>query len=223
MSEFVWNVEEQKLRELSKEEIIDKYIKSDEYSIQEMQDAMDKYGNAPKWSIIWEKFELFQKEKDTIKKDKYGHYNTNSLNAWCKKNGVPQKGYDKRPGSYNMGYYWNVNIVTMTKEHIENIIPDLFYNLLDKLRARENSWFKDHDEYTLKCRKIEENISNHLPMPFDEKIHFNSFFNGWIYRYEPEGKRKLTMEELDKVIIFQNAVATAIKNVIDTQSPRIEL
>ena len=110
MSEFVWNVEEQKLRGLSKEEILDKYVRCSAYSLQEMQDAMDKYGNTAKWSVIWEKFELFQKEKDTIKKDKYGHYNTNSLNAWCKKNGVPQKRYNTSPGSYSMGYYCNINI-----------------------------------------------------------------------------------------------------------------
>ena len=58
MSEFIWNVEEQKLRELSREEILNKYVKSDVYSLQEMQDAMDKYGNTAKWSVIWEKFEL---------------------------------------------------------------------------------------------------------------------------------------------------------------------
>lgn len=224
MSEFVWNVEEQKLRELSKEEILDKYVRSGVYSLQEMQDAMDKYGNTAKWSIIWEKFELFQKEKDTIKKDKYGHYNTISLNAWYKKNGVPQKDYSgRKPGSYSMGYYCNINITWKTREEIEGLIPSCFYQLLEKLKARENNWFKDHDEYTIKCRMIEENINNHLPVPFEEDIHFSAFFDGWIYRYEPEGKRKLTMEELDKIIVFQNAIANAIKNVVDTQSPNITI
>lgn len=223
MSEFIWNVEDQKLRELSKDEILDKYVKSNIYSLQEMQDAMDKYGNTAKWSVIWEKFELFQKEKDTIKKDKNGHYNTNSLNAWCKKNGVPQKGYNNSPGSYSMGYYRYINITTYDKDCIETLIPDLFYQFLDRLKGKEKDWFRDHDEYTIKCDKIYENINKHYPMPFSEDIHFSAFFDGWIYGYHPEQKRKLTMEELDKIIIFQNAVANAIKNVIDTQSPRIEI
>ncbi len=224
---FEWKIEDLKYMNMTSKDF-DAISKSGEYSLQEMQDAMDEYGNYTKWSLIWEKYELFQREKNTIKiqKNSYGSYipyNTNSLNAWCRKNGIPQSGYSTSAGYYKFGFN-GVSITTESRERILESVPYIFAKFLEFLKLKEKEWFHDHDEYSLKLDKIRDNIDNkHLPLPFEGKYAYSFFFDGTIIDSKTKKCRTLTLDELNKIIIFQNAVETAIKNVFDTQNPMITI
>jgi hypothetical protein len=234
MAKFVWNVEDMKYRNLTTEDFKN-IANSGEYSLQEMQDAWDEYTNATwKWTRVWEVFNLFEAEKDTIKSkgtDWRGrpYYNTNSLKAWANRNKVPYNSYYNTAGSFSYGWHRAVSSVNVTREEIEADIPLVFADLLSRLKDREQTYFLEHDEYSIKLAKINENLENHLPMPLKDDVSYYSHpFKGVIVKHNKDAcykdkERQLTIEELDKIIIFQNEVATAIKNVIDTKSPNIDI
>lgn len=228
---FTWDVRETKYKDMDIKEITN-LANSGQYSLQEMQDAWDEYGDRWKWTRIWEVFNLFEAEKGTIKlKSEHPRwdgsidYNTNSLKAWCKRNNVPVDVYGTC-GLYSYSWHGSVKAINTTKERIEKDIPLVFAKLIEVLRDKEKTYFLEHDEYSIKLTKINENLNNNLPMPLKKGISYYSHpFRGIIVRHDENNdtERKLTMEELDKIIIFQNEVAIAIKNVIDTKSPQIEV
>lgn len=228
MAKFVWNIEELKYKDKSNDELY-KIAENGQYTIQEMQDAIDEYGIGTKCKFIMEKHRLFEAEKDTIKKqkDRYTgreekYYNTNSLNAWCKKNGVSQGGYLHSAGEYCL-YGEHIN-VTWDDDTINKRIPYIFSRFLQSLKSEEKEYFEDHDEYSIKIAMIKENHKEKgLPYPFKENVKTSIFFDGRIYDEKTKVERKLTLEELNKIIVFQNAVANAIKNVFDTQNPNIQV
>lgn len=228
---FTWDVKEMKYKDMDSNQIHE-LANSGQYSLQEMQDAWDEYTDTWKWTRIWEVFNLFEAEKGTIKLksicprwDGSMNYNTNSLKAWCKRNKVPVDVYGTC-GLYTYGWHQSIRAINTTKEEIEESVPYVFEKLIERLRDKENTYFLEHDEYSIKLAKINENLNNNFPMPLKEGISYYSHpFRGIIVRHDKNNdtERKLTMEELDKIIIFQNEVATAIKNVIDTKSPQIEV
>ena len=146
----------------------------------------------------------------------------------CKRNKVPVNAYGNC-GLYSYGWHQSVRAINTTKEKIEESVPYTFAKLIETLRDKEKTYFLEHDEYSIKLAKIDENLKNKLPMPLKEDVSYYSCpFRGIIVKHDKDDyhkdiERKLTLEELDKILLFQNEVATAIKNVIDTKSPQIDI
>lgn len=232
MAKFTWNVKDLKFKDMDSK-AIHNYVETCGYSLQEMQDAWDEYSSYYwKWTDIWRTYNLFESEKDTIKvkgTDWYGRteYNTNSLKAWAKKHNIPVDAYNT-VGYYTYSWHTGVHAVNTTKEKIESNVPYVFERLITLLKDKEYKYFIETDERQIKLSTISDNIKEGYPMPFKKDIHYSEFpFRGTIWREDKDGNekeyRELTMDELNQIIVFHNAIANAVKNVIDTQSPNIDV
>ena len=168
-----------------------------------------------KFIRVLELIDLFEKEKNTVKRDSYG-YKTTSLKAWINRNKANSYLDDffhygdilrYKNGSSN--FYIQDMVYAKNKTKFINVV---FVTTLIKLRSKELEYYLDHDEYTILKRKWEDE-------------HISEF--GVILSYHSSGRitirskennsldRDITIEELKQLLEMNNKVKAYIQKLTD--------
>lgn len=219
--EFKWNVEEQKLRELSNIEIS---CLAGTYTTQEKMDAIDTYGNFKhKFTEVLEKAKLFEEQKLTIKHtitrtwsgNTNINYNTNSFKAWCRRNGLKEDG--RFPFDYSHDIYIKYIYDFRDVEYLKRQVDEIFRSMLIKLRREEEIYFKEHDSYWILTNEVMK-ISRRYASPKGSNISFCS--DGTILVHEDEEDYDkyhiATIEELEKLKEFYKGIDKLTKEYYNT-------
>ena len=147
----------------------------------------------------------FQREKDTIKKDKKGGLNIASYRAWLKRNDNGEIDCEYRLGrvrfyqiSYDHGYY--ISSLGEPDKRSE-FIKNEFHKLLSQLRKKEYQYYLDHDEYTILKRKLEKS-----EYTFGVHIGFCSNGRVLVYDNDTNAERDITIDELKTLLAMNKQV-----------------
>ena len=158
-----------------------------------------------KLSYLLNLIEKFNKEKESLPKDKYGFIKTVSLKAWINRN---DKKYG-RPIIDNWYQYGSYNIIGVRRwitnnnkghyDTYENLVDEVFHRQLKLLKEQEYEYFLEHDEYSILKEKFRNKNYN---TTFGVNIAMCS--NDEIYVFEDDHSiydkdnyyRKITIEEL---------------------------
>lgn len=224
---FIWKVEEQELRKHGYKQL--KYA----FDRDEKIEAIDTYGNfRDKLADIIEKKALYDEaiaNGEIKSKNTYSGVvpNTNSLKAWCKRNGVFDGGDYSRPTNYYFdGVILNFSDYTMTGKFLDDTIDKIFDSMLFELKWEETKYFKEHDEYSITCNKLEEYVNDYY-YKVPEGIHLSFWSSGEIDIYENEDNKEttnheITLEEAQKLIKFYEGLDKVVKeyynnNIVDIE------
>lgn len=206
---FEWKVEDMALLNeennifIGKEKI---YKCEQELSREDKIAFVDSLQNG-KLSYILSLIEKFDKEKDSLSKDKYGEIRTVSLKAWIRKNdtksiidnwyrygdyeivgviGDVEKGYSK--GFYNI---------------YNDFVDEVFHCQLKKCREKEYQYFLEHDEYSILKKKFIE-LKEAYNTTFGVNIVISSNNDVLIYGdfadFDDDKCRDITIDELKYLI-----------------------
>ena len=211
--EFIWNVEEQKLKNRNLE-----YMLGD-YSQEEMINAIARYNDnidILKQIELRNQFledaknGLIKESKQWIDGDRCcNHYNYASLKSWLKKQGVEIEWWQDSYGDLmylsrkGIGSCWSHSAYCSlddSEERFERYIEDIFYHTLSNLASKERNWFNANDEWTVENNKYVSRC--HYDMgTYTEFGSWNP--SGETYCGEDHNKtRKLTLEELKSLNTF---------------------
>lgn len=155
----------------------------------------------------------WEKEKDTLPKDNYGYPKTVSKKAWIRRN-------DKREIiniEYDIGTYYlfKTKFLEMTTTcpsteygyHLEytgnHIVHQWFHDLLKQLAQEERKYFKKHDPFQIKLKKVKD-YGNQYREYFD-CLELNDII--W------NNKEDVPEEHLDKYIAAYQRLEAEIKRI----------
>lgn len=153
-----------------------------------------------KLSYILELADKFEKDKETLPKDKWGHVKTVSLKAWLKRNDTRKIVDDKF--HYGEIYFLHCSryIYCLNKRQgygiYEDYVNEVFHKQLQKCEAMEKQYFLEHDEYSILKQKFRDKKYN---TTFG--VHTAMCSNGDVYVVDDDGnKREITIDELKELI-----------------------
>ena len=209
--EFVWNVEEQKLRNRNLENML--Y----DYSQDEMIAAIARYNehiDILKQIELRKQF-LEDAAKGLIKESKQwidgdrccNHYNYASLKSWLKKQGVEIEWWQDSYGDLmylsrkGLGSCWSHSAYCSlddSEERFNNYIIDIFYHTLNDLVSKEKIWFNANDEWTIENNKL----ANRCHYDMGTYTGLSIWSSGEVYCVENDIPRKLTIDELKTINNF---------------------
>lgn len=219
--EFKWNVEEQKLRELSNIEIS---CLAGTYTTQEKMDAIDTYGNFKhKFTEVLEKAKLFEEQKLTIKHtitrtwsgNTSINYNTNSFKAWCRRNGLKEDG--RFPFDYSHDIYIKYIYDFEDVEYLKRQVDEIFRSMLIRLRRKEEIYFKEHDSYWILTNEVTEIGERYASPKTLNGSHICFCSDGTIHVYiNDDDYHVATIEELGKLKEFYKGIDKLTKEYYNT-------
>lgn len=203
---FQWNVEDMALLNQKGGVFIDKekiYDCERDMSREEKIAFVDNMQDG-KLSHILELIEKFEKDKDNLPKDQWGHVKTVSIKAWIKRNDTK---YDK-PILDDYYYHGSFNLLgiqryiqTNTKrdhDTYEDLVDEAFHCQLKKCEQMEKKYFLEHDEYSILKTKFKDYMKSY-GTTFG--VHIITSSNGYIYVGEDfDNKRELSIDELKELI-----------------------
>ena len=151
-----------------------------------------------KLSYLLELIEKFNVDKDTMPKDQWGNVKTVSLKAWIKKNdtkyGRPIVDNDYRYGRYfvlGMERYITSNSKGCYDTY-EDLVDELFHRQLKTCEQEEQSYFLEHDEYSILKRKFGEMMDKYsTTFGVSIVISGNNYYVG-----DFKENREITIDEL---------------------------
>lgn len=223
---FEWNVEELKLRnEQLKGGVYlgNEYIFACERELtkEEKIDFVDKMQNG-KLSYILELVEKFNNEKDNLPKDNWGNVKTVSLKAWTKRNDNKYGDTDysrvidswyKYGRIYFLGCERNICCDFLDRkanyDTYSNYVDEIFHRQLKQCLNKENLYFKEHDEYEVLKKKVEDKMHEygttfgvHIAWGSDLKLYDNN-----------DNSRRFTIDELKLLLSKYEELGKAIENI----------
>ena len=229
--EFVWNVEEQKLRSL---DAYDVDSLAEKYTTEEKIAAIDKYssyGFKVAQQIELRNQFIIDAEKGLIKETKqwkesngdwwYNQYNFASLKSWLVKHGrviYSYENYDSilKLEGYDVWSTWHAYCkLNGSDEELEQYVNDLFCRMVrTHLGNEEDKWFRAHDEWTIEHNKFHNRHhygNEHINLGFwssgDWEIRGED--NEEIYRFNP------TVEQLKTLNAFYDDIEASIEALIE--------
>ncbi len=225
--EFTWKLEDMALRAMNNWDF--KHLKN-QYTREEKIRMIDTYGEYRyKLVDVFEAKKLFEAEKDTIKHQisKYtgkptSEFNTNSLKAWCRKHNIPDGGGYSTPTEYHFSFGTSFTLIYMdvNSDSVDDKINALFYDTLCKLRHKEESYFREHDEYFILSKKL-QNMEYNGRRPDGIGIGYCSDGHTYIHpvtddeEYNDAHERDVTVEELRKLVDFYDGLNEVINKYFD--------
>lgn len=226
--EFTWKLEDMALRAMSVGDF--KHLKN-KYTREEKINMIDTYGEYRyKLADVFKAKKLFDAEKDTIKHkiSKYtgkptAELNTNSLKAWCRKYGIPDGGGYSTPTEYHFNWSTSFTLIyidDVNSERITERINSLFYDTLCKLRRKEESYFREHDEYFILSNKL-QHMEYNGRRPDGVGIGYCSDGHTYIHPvtedevYDDTHERDATVEELRTLVNFYEGLNEVIDKYFD--------
>lgn len=200
---FTWTLEDLKLKDKGYKDF-EQMAK--DMTTEELENAIDEYGNNRySTSFYKEMREQFQNDvkADLIKRSTYGSFNMNSLKAWRRKNGLTTSySYDYELEGLGFMGFRNFMSFKLNDEQMRNGWEYTFIKMCESLRSKEQTYFNEHDEYTILEKEVGEFILEFGRLETitikGVNIWCGSSFsiveedeNGYI-----KNRRKATMEEL---------------------------
>lgn len=228
--EFIWNVEEQKLKNL------DSYgIESlaENYTMEEKIVAIDKYSDysfkVAQQVLLRNQF-IADAKNGLIKETRqwkesngnwwYNQYNFASLKAWLTKHGRKIYSYESYDNIYRLEGFdswstWKAHCkLNGSDENLENYVNDLFCRMIhNHLRYEEFDWFSQHDEWTIEQKKFYDR--HHYG---NERTNLGFWSDGdWEVHEDEDHSRKFkpTVEQLKTMNAFYDDIEASIKALIE--------
>lgn len=228
--EFIWNVEEQKLKNLDSYDVDSL---AENYTTEEKIVAIDTYGNynfkVAQQVSLRNQF-ITDAKKGIVKENKqwkesngcwlYNQYNFASLKAWLIKHGrriYCFEDYDDlfRLEGFDTWSTWHADCkLNGSDENLEDYIDDLFCRMVyNFLRNEEIKWFAEHDEWTIEQKKFFDR--HHYG---NERTNLGFWSSGEWEVHEDENhsrKFKPTVEQLKAINAFYDDIEASIEALIE--------
>lgn len=217
---FTWTLEDLKLKDKNYNDF-EQMAK--DMTTEELENAIDEYGsNKYSTSFYKEMRERFQNDvkADVIKRGTYGSFNMNSLKAWRRKNGLSTSySYDYELEGLGFMGYKNFMSFKLNDEQMRNGWEYTFIKMCESLRSKEQTYFGEHDEYTIIKREVYEFINE---FGFKPIKGIEVWMGTGITLVKTDengmkvGERKITLEELKTLKEYYLGLQKVIDEYKDT-------
>lgn len=163
--------------------------------------------------------EKFEKEKDNLKKDQFGNVKSISLQAWLRKN-------DER-NFISADTHWHFGMISYygIKRYIENnplttksycnlyddFVDEIFHRVLNRKLNEEKDYFREHDKYAVKRKRIRE-YERKYDTAFGVEMYMNS---DRLFLRQDRAERDLTEEEIDDIISKYEQIDALIEKLTE--------
>lgn len=220
---FKWNVEEQKLRNMSATFMMVEVMK---YSREEKIEFINWYCEyANKRFDITYVLDLKEKLLNAnLKKDDLNRIKTTSLKAWLKKNDI--KNAVDRDYSYGQVYFLGCkrniqsDIFLGHKSYgsfdsFDDYVDEITYRVFHELKHEEEKWFEEHDEYHILHKQLKDTryVKSCYPIGWSSAGYFFWSEHDETIPSELKGE-KLTIDEMKKLIEIDEELKDQVRRII---------
>lgn len=158
---------------------------------------------------LWERW---TDDVDSLKKDKWGNVQTNSLRAWLRKND-DRKIFNREICNYGFGYFmgtrrWiydlndGIHKGNACGDMYTDLVDELFYRTLVKCYKEEVADQEAHDPYIIASRRVLDYMDKYRCYPFSGNVGWTSGHKV-IITSETDSRdyREACMSELETMIV----------------------